>query len=213
MKTSNSILFPAGAICALLLGAMTPAPSARADGGVVRLRAGDESLVATFFAPSDLSRDLAAELTVLVQDQATGEVVMNAEVDLQFTPPPGARMPLNDPWCRPPRSLLLAAADGTMDKLPAIRLSQAQSDNKLLQGASVVFPVAGDWRVQMIVRRGTDRISQEGVLPITVPSSRLAVVWPWLALPPCLIGLFALNQRLRTRRERSSHVTVESVGM
>ena len=211
MKTSTHFLYRGVALGAFLLGAMTPVASARADGGVVRLRAGDSSLVATFFAPADLSRDLAAELTVLVQDQATGEVVMNAEVKLQFTSPPGARMPMNDPWCRPPRSLLLAAPDGSMDKLPAILLSRAQSDNKLLQGASVVFPVAGDWGIQLIVRRGTERISQDGVLAIGMPSNRLAVVWPWLTLPPCLIGLFALNQRLKSRRVRAARVTVESV--
>ena len=200
MKAANSIACSIAAICIFAIGAGVVALPARADGGVVRLRAGEGPLVAVLFAPADLSRDLATELNVLVQDQTSGEVVMNAEVALRFTPPPGSRLPLNDPWCRPMRSTLLAGADGGMDKLPSLQLTRAQSDNRLLYGASAVFPVAGDWRVQMIVRRGDTQISQEGTMAIGVPSNRLAVVWPWLVLPPVAIGLFALNQRLRNRR-------------
>jgi hypothetical protein len=200
MKALNFTRWSFAAICALQLGTLAYLPRALADGGLVRLRADDGRIAATCFAPANLSRDLAADLTVLVQDLLSGDVVMNAEVDLRFTPPAGARMPLTDPWCRPPRSALLTAATGGVDERPSVRLTHAQSDNKLLQGASVIFPVAGDWRMRLTVRRGAESISQEGSLSIDEPSSRLAVIWPWLALPPCLIGLFALNLRLRFRR-------------
>ncbi len=196
MKMANSITRVIAAVCLILVTAR----EMRADGGVVRLQAREGPLVAVLFAPADLSRDLATELNVLVQDRLSGDVVLNAEVELRFTPPPGARLPLNDPWCRPLRSTLLAGADGSLDKLPLLRLTRAQSDNHLLYGASAVFPVAGDWRVQLIVRRANEVIVEDGTLGIGRQSNRLAAVWPWLALPPCLIGLFVLNQHLRSRR-------------
>jgi hypothetical protein len=200
MNMANCITRLIAAVCLMLVAAR----EMRADGGVVRLQTGEGPLVAVLFAPADLSRDLATELNVLVQDRLSGEVVLNAEVELRFTPPPGARLPLNDPWCRPVRSTFLAGADGGMEKLPLLRLTRAQSDNHLLYGASAVFPVAGDWRVQLIVRRASEVIVEDGTLGIGTRSNRLATVWPWLALPPCLIVLFVLNQRLRSRR----HLTV-----
>ena len=173
--------------------------TARGDGGIVRAQAGEGPYVATLFSPADLSRDRATELSVLMQDQRTGAVVLAAEVDLRFAPPPGARLPLNDPWCRPPRSILLAASDGSLDKLPAVLLTQSQSDNKLLYGASIVFPVEGDWRAQLTARIGDQVITREIVLPVGAPASRLAAVWLWLVLPPGLLALFAVNQRLKLR--------------
>jgi hypothetical protein len=173
-----------------------------ADGGLVRLRAEGASIVGTLFAPGDLRRDAAIDFTVLVQDRATMAVLLDTEVELQFFPPPGMKILPSDPWCRPPRSTVLAGNPGDAGALPPVPLTRAQVGNKLLSGASVIFPVAGDWRVRMIVRRQGETVREEAVLAIGEPSSRLAVVWPWLAFPPCAIGLFAFNQRLRFRRER-----------
>lgn len=194
-------------VCVTLFAGLTGPTELRADGGVVRLRAEDRSMIATVFAPGDPCRDSAVDFTVLVQDRATTDVVLDADVKLEFIPPPGAPNNLGDPWCRPPRSTFLANAAGDSRALPPIRLTRAQADNKLLCGASVIFPVAGDWRLRLIVRRGDESLRQESILPVGEPSSRLAVVWPWLALPPLAIGLFALNQRLRVRRERASSAT------
>jgi hypothetical protein len=199
MRTRTEFV-PATVGIAIIFVALIVVTTAWADGGIVRVQAGDGPLVATLFSPAEISRDLATELNVLTQDRVTGEVVMTAEVELRFSPPPGARMPLNDPWCRPSTSTLLAAPNGSLETVPTVRLTRSQSDNKLLCGVSVVFPVAGEWRAQLTVRQGDRVISHEVLLPVRESSNRLAAVWPWLALPPCLIGLFALNQRLGNRR-------------
>ena len=193
----RSSWLPAAALFFVLFAA---APEAEADGGVVRLRVGDGRVVSTLFTPADISQDMAAEFTVLVQDEMNGQTVLDAEVELRFAAPAGARLPVIDPWCRPPRSTLLAGPDGALTGLPPVRMTRSQSDNKLLHGVSLVFPVPGDWHGVLTVRHGTQMLSRDFTIQIGAPINRLSAVWPWLALPPFLIGMFIANQRLRMRR-------------
>ncbi len=182
-----------------LLAVFAGTSLARADGGVVRLRATDGAIVATMFTPSDLSRNLATDVTVMLQAQGSGEVIVDAIVDLVFIAPPGGKMPASDSWCRPLRGTLLSGPDSALQKAPSVRATQGQSDNHLLYGASVVFPVAGEWQARMTARRGSETVTATCALTVRESSNRLAAVWPWLAMPPGLIGLFIVNQRLRRR--------------
>ena len=73
----------------------------------------------------------------------------------------------------------------------------ATSANKILYSASVSFPTAGRWRVRIVV--GTTSCETElAVLPAQPP---LLAYWPYFAIVPAGIGLFALNQALKRRRQ------------
>ena len=200
MKFSLRVRSAWVAAIALVGGTIVITPDVMADGGVVRFRTGDGRLITTLFTPAEVLQDAAAEFAVLIQDEATGNAVLEAEVEILFVPPPGARLPTVDPWCRPPRSTLLAAPDGSLTGLPAVPLTRAQSDNKLLHAASLVFPVSGEWRGFITIGRGEQALSREFGFSVGMPTNRLLSVWIWLAMPPLLIGMFALNQRLRARR-------------
>ena len=194
--------FPGSTVACVVvlgLGAIVSARLLLADGGVVRLRSADNAMVATLFTPSDLTLDIATDITVMVQDESSGEVLMDAVVDLQFVAPPGARMPPSDPWCRPLRSTLLAGRNSALDALVPVQATREQSDNRLLYGASVMFPVAGEWQVRLTARRGTGSVTSTCTLSVRESSNRLAAVWLWLAMPPGLIGLYVINQCLRRR--------------
>lgn len=158
---------------ALVAAFLCPA-AAYADGGTLRLRqdAGPFT-VSVFTAPQPL-RAGSADVSVLVQDRASTEVLLDAEVTLTLRPP-----------------------NGTLVVLPA---SHAQARNKLLQAAAVDLPGPGPWVLSISVRRGNEQATAACDLPVEPASPRLAGVWPLLALPPGAIVLFALNQWLRRRK-------------
>jgi hypothetical protein len=144
----------------------------------MRIRETQGPFTISIFTPPEISRDLPAEVAVMVQKSDTGEVMMDAEVDLSFTPPAGAT---------------------TQSDEPSIRTTRANSANKLLYATSIVFPSIGDWHVRASVRQGGENAAVTCALPVGIPPHRLALLWPYLALPPFIIALFVMNQWLRRR--------------
>ncbi|MEO8350143.1 MAG: hypothetical protein ABI680_00340 [Chthoniobacteraceae bacterium] len=171
---------------------------AQADGGVVRIRETTGHFIVTVFTPPLIAVSVPADVTVLVQDGATGEAILDASVDLRFTPPPGARLAVDPSLCGPLNNTVVLGIGDTLGSSPAIRATRAHATNKLLYGASVLLPATGDWRVQATVYRGT-ATSVGCTLPVAAAPRRIGGLWPYLAFPPVAIGLFALNQRLRRR--------------
>jgi hypothetical protein len=170
--------------CAMMLILILTPSVAKADGGVVRARETQGSLLITIFTPPEISHDSPTDVTVMVQK--AGEVMMDAEVTLSFVPHAGAEIQ--------PGTLSCSSHGG---RLSSIQATRDQAANKLLYGASVVLPATGDWNLQALIRQGGEEVSVCCVLPVGMPARRLAGLWPYLALPLFVIGLFALNQWLR----------------
>jgi hypothetical protein len=170
--------------CAMMLILILTPSVAKADGGVVRAREAHGAFLITIFTRPEISRDSPTDVTVMVQK--AGEVMMDADVNLSFVPPAGTEIE--------PGRMSCSSHGG---QLSSIRATRDQAANKLLYGASVVLPAAGDWKLQTSVRQGGEEVSVRCVLPVGMPARRLAGLWPYLALPPLVIGLFALNQWLR----------------
>jgi hypothetical protein len=177
---------------------LSPA-AAKADGGVVRMRETQGSFIVTIFSAAEVARDLPAEVAVMVQNRETGEVVMDAGVDLRFVAPTGVTMRPNDPLCGRSDNPLSQGLTGSPAGSPCLRATRSQAANKLLYGTSVVFPVAGDWQVQAMVRQGSEEARVSCALSVGMPPRRLAGLWPYLALPPFAVALFVMNQSLRRR--------------
>lgn len=181
--------------------AMLVAPCViRADGGVVRARETQGACVVTIFTPPEVSTVAPADVTVMVQERKTGEVIFDAVVALSFTSPAGARMAMNPGICGPLNNTVILGTAAAFGQSPPIRATHEWATNKLLYGANVILPAVGDWQVRAVVRSGGRDAFVSGVIPVTPSPRRLAGLWPYLAVPPGFIGLFTLNQWLRRRR-------------
>jgi hypothetical protein len=166
--------------------------SAKADGGIIRLRETRGPFSVTIFLSSDATESRAADLSVLIQERDTARVILDANVIFSLSPPPdGVATKQSDGICGLPQSAM-HLGDQT-----SIRASREQASNKLLYAAPVIFNAPGAWKLHVLVSRGTATAQFDCLLPVTSNSGGLTRVWPYLLLPPLAIFAFAGNQRLR----------------
>ena len=142
-----------------------------ADGG--RLRVHEDAgpfRVAVFTRPEPLVAG-PADVSLLVQDRKSGNAVLDADVTLVMSGPGGSSV-----------------------STPAGRHAR----NRLFYGARVEL-APGTWIVEARVRRGP--VSEVVSVRVDVGdgSAEAFSPWPYLAIPPLAIGLFAVNRRLRRR--------------
>lgn len=157
----------------LVMSAILAPVVAQADGGTVRLREASGSFLVTVFTASEQLRAGPIDTSVLIQDQETGRVILDAAVNLALQPMGG------------PSHRLLS------------RATFSHANNKLLQAATIDLPAPGWWTVQVFVRRGREEAVLTTNLFIMPAASRLATIWPFLIIPPFAIGLYVLHQRRR----------------
>jgi hypothetical protein len=152
------------------------ARTAFADGG--RLRASEDVgafRVAIFTAPEPVLAG-RADVSVLVQDRASGEAVLDADVTLELLGPGGAR---------------------------SVVTAGRHARNRLFYGAQVEL-APGAWIAAARVRRGASEAVVRASFEVR-DSRRAAVAWPYLSLPPLAVVLYAANRGLRNRgRKRRS---------
>jgi hypothetical protein len=164
---------PFAAVALILLGSSP----ARADGGTLCLveRAGPYQ-VAVFTAPTPL-RAGPVDVSVLVQDAATGAHVPAARVTIRLTP---------------------AGRRGPVLEYPA---TEEAATNKLFRAAVFELPSAGRWEVEVRVEGpgGAARVRCE--VEAGEPLPRWLTLWPWVGWPALAIGLFAVHQALARRRK------------
>jgi hypothetical protein len=155
-------------------GVFACAGVAYADGG--RLRGYEEVgafRVAIFTRPEPLTAG-PADVSVLVQDRESGEALLDAEVTLELSGPNG-----------------LSAAE------PAGRHAR----NRLFYAARADLS-AGVWTVTARVRRNGAGAETRASFEVGDGPSAAFSPWPYVALPPLAVALFAANRGLR-RRERA----------
>ncbi len=151
------------------------APRALADGGLVRASNTQSGLVVTLFTAPTPLRTGDADVSVLVQDAATRDPVLDAQVRVRITPDHEDAMP------------------------QILPLSHAAATNKLLQAGTVKLPIPGRYRIVAEVRRGLARAVVVADLTVEPPLPPLLALWPYLALPPLVVGIFLVQQWLRQR--------------
>jgi hypothetical protein len=151
----------------LLLAAGTSA--ARADGGALRAsRQCGDYRVSVFTSPTPL-RAGPVDVSVLVQDAATGEVQHDLPVEVQ------------------------AVRGGRAATIRRPATSQAAT-NKLFHAAQFDLPASGRWDIAVTVDDGR----QTEQLRFTVEAADRAppwqTLWPWFTWPALVIVLFALRR-------------------
>jgi hypothetical protein len=166
-------------LLATLLLTGLPAPEVRADGGTLRLRerAGNYR-VAVFTSPAIL-RAGPIDVSVLVQDAATGEHAPQARVTVRL-------VERNEPAVTLEHHATVGAAT-----------------NKLFHAAELDLPRPGRWGMEVEIDGPRGRAEVRCEVEAAEPLPRWREVWPWIAWPAGVVGLFAVHQWLVRRASRS----------
>ena len=162
-------------------------PPAAGDGGTMRIvEPAGPFVVGVFSAPEPL-RVAPADLSVLVLERAGGRPVLDATVSLELSPPDGSReAPLH------------------------LEATHAQATDKLLYAAPFRPAVAGEWALRVTVERGTQSADVGCPLPVAPDRTGFAAIWPYLAIPPVAIALYALRAWLSGRRRQPAPASTRS---
>jgi hypothetical protein len=165
--------YPLAALLMLVMGAA----AARADGGAMLLHQDAGAFTITLFAAPQPLRTGDEDLSVMVQDRTSGEVLLDPIIDLTVAPAP------------------LSASPQT------VRLAKGQASNRLLQACTVHFSSAGRWHLALLIRRGHDQAQLSTDCTIEPNRSRATLVWFYILLPVGIILLFVIHQVLKLRSE------------
>jgi len=168
--------------------------NARADGGVVRLREARGPYVVTIFTASEPLRDRPEDVSVLVQRRDSSEAILDATVNLMFTPPPELAGEPTEQMC----ALMSPSSAGQMTRF-SVPATHQQASNKLLYAAPIRLGTTGNWQLEATIERGSEVVKLGCVIPVGSPARRLTGLVPYLVLPPLMVSLFVINQCLRPR--------------
>ena len=162
-------------VAGLMLGMW--ATAAYGDGGTMLLHQDAGAFTVTLFAAPRPLQVGAADLSVMVQDRVSGDVLLDPMIDLTFVPESGNAMQ------------------------QTVRLAKGQASNRLLQATTVHFSSAGKWRLILLVQRGNDVVHLSTECTVEPDRSRATMVWFYVLLPVGIILLFVIHQGLKLRSE------------
>jgi hypothetical protein len=134
-------------------------------------------VVSLFTTPESLAVG-PADLSVMVEEQGSGEVLLDADVVIVLTPEDAGNVPV------------------------IAHLSHAHATNRLLQDAVVQLPHAGRWHAILHIREAGREASASTDLTVANYSARRGTVWLFAVLPICAIALFAWVQAAKQRARR-----------
>lgn len=162
-----------GMILAWLLLASWCAP-ARGDGGTVFLLKQKGGYRITVFTAPTPFRAGPVDISVLIQDAATGEPLPQTQVTLRLsqTGQPALEHPA----------------------------TQEAATNKLLRAAQFELPAPGRWQLEVHVEANNEPVVVDGELDAAEPVPRWLQMWPWYCWPALVIALFGVHQVLSRRR-------------
>jgi hypothetical protein len=152
-----------------------PASRLRADGGAVRLREQAGAYQVTVFTVPTPFRAGLVDVSVLVQDAATGEYVPEARVTVGLT------------------------ARGTGDVLEYPATAEAAT-NKLLRAAVFRLPEPGWWDVDVVVDGPHGPARLRLAVEADEPLPRWLEMWPWFSWPALMVALFGVHRVLVRRK-------------
>ncbi len=150
-----------------------------ADGGTMQFRKAAGPFIVTVFSEPVPVRAGTADLSVMVEKDADRTTLLDAHVMLR----------------------LRRTASGSIVEVAA-PATHEHATNKLLYAASVSLPSAGVWQMTVDVREKGDSASASGDLHVLPAEPPVKEHWPLFAVVPLMVLLFALNQWLKSRRNR-----------
>jgi hypothetical protein len=177
--------------------------NARADGGVIRLQKTQGPFVVTIFSSSEVVRNFPADVSVMVQRRDSGDAILDASVSLMFTAPVSSRIEPLEQVCGQSEGAPWSGASDPHSTEISIPATRQQASNKLLYAGLVKFDVAGNWRLQALIKQGAESVEVGCDIPVVSPPDPLVSLLPYLLLPPLMVGLFAVNHGLRRQASAS----------
>jgi hypothetical protein len=158
--------------------------TAAADGGRLRLSAPVGSVLVTVFTSPTPVRVGLVDVSVLLQRRADAVPVLDGSVRLS----------------------LRAVDDSTLHR--SADATRAAATNQLLYTALLDVPAAGRWAVDVGVRAADADGTVSFELEVAEALPPALAFWPYFALPAVAVGLYALHQRLRARREAAGRAAL-----
>jgi hypothetical protein len=152
----------------------------RADGGTVRLAERVGSYQVTVFTSPQYLRAGPVDISVLVQEPATGAPIRDAVVRVEVS--------------------ALGRSGPTITSLATYEAAT----NKLYQAAKFDLPESGQWEVRVQIDGVHGPAETSFPVDAAEPLPRWLDLWFWIALPVVPIVLFGANEILTRRRVRAS---------
>ena len=144
------------------------------DGGTMRMSEKRGGFLITVFTAPAPFRAGPVDISVLIQDASTGELVPQAQVTVRVTKPGQLAL-----------------------EYPATREA---ATNKLLHAAQFELPEPGRWQLEVQVEAAHRLAVIGGELEAAAPLPRWRELWPWIGWPALAIVLFGIHQVLARRR-------------
>jgi hypothetical protein len=153
---------------------------ARGDGGTIRLSELNGSYQITVFTSPTPLRAGLVDVSVLVQDRASGKPIQNAEVTV--------------------RAMQLDSQDQSL----AVPATTDAATNKLLHAAIFELPEAGQWTIGVMVNGRSGQAQVQFDSDVAAPLPRWVSLWPWITWPGLVVIFFGMHQWLVHRRMRQT---------
>jgi hypothetical protein len=164
-----------------------------ADGGAIQFQGDAGPLHVTVFTLPPILSAGPVDITVLIQDRAKLDPLLDAAVTLDLSAQDGNRMK-KAAWSPPACTLNIPSS---LSGIPA-RLNHGE--NRLLYGALVQVPYSGLWNLKISILRHSKIESVSTMLRINPPVPPPLAYWHLFILPPLGVLGFVLNQSARRRR-------------
>lgn len=164
----------------LLLSSSIPHPSSllRADGGTVRLSERQGNYRLTIFTAPNPLRAGPVDVSVLIQDAATGEPASDVQV------------------------MIRAVGRGSPALVIDHPATTEAATNKLYYAATFDLPEPGWYALEVSIVGAGGEARSYLELEAADPLPPCLVLWPWLAWPVVVMLLFSIHQFLVRRRFR-----------
>ena len=181
---------------------------AKGDGGIIRLRGVQGPFSITVFSSPEAASGGLTDVSALIQEAESGKVILDADVRLTLSPPDDSALNPSDELCGVPTTGTRSLAG--LNLPTSVRATREKAVNKLLYSAPVEINAPGNWKLHVLVSRGTDTARFDCLLPVALSSGKLTGFLPSLLLPPLVVAAFALNQWLR-RQSLQKRISAQSL--
>jgi len=156
-----------------------------ADGGRLRFSTVSGPFLITLFSTPEPLTPGPIDLSVMVQDVKSGEVLSDAHVGIDLQQQNG---------------------DGSTIHAEA---THSRAVNKLLQAADIEIPASGSWRMCITVQQGSHSTVLDAVIPVEPGSRKTKLVWIFGSLPALALVLFVLHQ-LQKNQLQTRHPSINA---
>ncbi len=152
-----------------------------ADGGTLLLRQNAGPLTISIFSSTEPLRVGAADISVMVQKSDDKSTVQDATVKLHLTH---------------------TTPEGISEIF--VPATHAKASNKLLYAAQVNLTAEGAWKLVSTIDSKVGNAEVAANIRVMPAEPRILAYWPYFAVVPLIIVLFAMNQWLRAKRKATN---------